>query len=63
MKKIYCVICGKYSKFINPKISCIFKKILFLSIICAKCENKDEKILKDEESIKILKILRLIKNI
>ena len=62
MKKIYCVICGKYRKFKNPKISYIFGKTLVVSIICRKCENEDENIFK-EESIKILKILGLFKNL
>ena len=43
MRKIYCVICGKYRKFKNPKISYIFEKSI--SIICRKCENEDEKII------------------
>ena len=63
MKKIYCVICGEYRKFKNPKISCIFEKTLIFSIICSKCKNEDEKIFKEEESIEILKILGLIENI
>ena len=63
IKTIYCVICGKYRKFKNLKISYIFEKTLVLSIICSKCENEDEKILKVEESIEILKILGLIENI
>ena len=46
MKKLYCVICGKYRKFKKPKISYIFEKALVLSIICSKCKNKDEKIFK-----------------
>ena len=46
MKKIYCVVCGKYKKFKNPKISYIFqKKKLVLGVIC----NKDENIFKEEE--------------
>ena len=36
------------------------KKTLVLSIIVSKCGSKDEKILKEEESIKMLKILDLI---
>ena len=63
MKKIYCFICGKYRKFENPKISCIFKKIIVLSIVCSKCGNKDENIFKEEKSKEILRILDLIKNI
>ena len=48
MKKLYCVICGKYRKFEKPKILYIFEKTLVLSIIWSKCKNKDEKILKEE---------------
>ena len=63
MKKIYCVICSKYRNFEKPKISYVLEKKLVLPIICSKCKNKDEKLLKEEESIEILKILGLIKNI
>ena len=59
MRKLYCVICGKYIKFVKPKISHLLEKILVLSIICSKCKNEDEKIFKKEESIKILKFLGL----
>ena len=45
MKKIHCVICGKYRKFKNPKISYILKK----AIISNKCENEDEKTFKEQE--------------
>ena len=34
-----------------------------LFIIGSKCENEDEKLFKEEESIQILKILGLFKNI
>ena len=34
-----------------------------LSIIGSKCANEDEKLFKEEESIQILKILGLFKNI
>ena len=63
MKKLYCVICGKYRKFEKPKVLYILEKTLVLSIIRSKCKNEDEKIFKDEESIKILKILCLIENV
>ena len=63
MKKIYCIICGKYRKFEKPKISYLLEKILVLSIICSKCKNEDEQIFKEEDSIEILKILGLIENI
>ena len=63
MKKLYCVICGKYRKFEKPKISYILGKTLVLSIICSKCRNEDEKLFKEKESIEILKILSLIENV
>ena len=63
MKKLYCVICGKYAKFEKPKISHLLEKTLVPSIICSKCKNEDEKIFKEEESTEILKILGLINNI
>ena len=43
--------------------SYILEKAIALSIICSKCEIEDEKIFKEEESIEILKILGLFKNI
>ena len=33
MKKLCCFICGKYKISKNPKISCVFKKTLVLSIV------------------------------
>ena len=48
MKKLYCVICGKYRKFGKPKISYILETTLVLSIISGKCKNEDEKIFKKE---------------
>ena len=63
MKKLYCVICGKYRKFEKPKMSYILEKTFVLSIICSKCKNEDEKIFKEEGSIEILKFLGLIENI
>ena len=54
MKRIYCVICGKYWKFKNPKTSYIFfKKTLVLSVIWSKYKKEDEKMFKEEESIEI----------
>ena len=63
MKKLYCVISGKYRKFEKPKISYLLEKTLVFSIICVKCKNEFEKKFKEEESIEILKILGLIENI
>ena len=45
-KNIFRVICRKYIKFENPKISHIFDRISFfkaLSIICTKSENEEKK--------------------
>ena len=63
MKKLYCVICGKYRKFEKPKISYLSEQTLVLSIIFSKCNNKDGKLFKEEESMEILKTLRLIENV
>ena len=63
MKKLYCIICDKYRKFKIPKMSYISKETLVLSIICGKCKNEDEKIIKEEKPIEILKALGLAENI
>ena len=63
MKRLYCVICGKYRKFEKPKISYVLEKTLVLFVICNKCKNEDEEIFKEEDSIEISKILGLIENI
>ena len=63
MKILYCVICGKYRKFENLKYYASIIKIIYLSVICRKFLNKDQKIFKEEDSIEILKILGLIENI
>ena len=54
-------MCRKYRIFKKPELSYIFEK--YISIICSKCENEDEKIFKEEGSIEILKILGLTENI
>ena len=43
MKKLCCVVCGKYRKFWKPKISYLLEKTLVLSVICSKCKNENEK--------------------
>ena len=60
MKKLCCVICGKYRTFEKLKISYILEKTLVIFIICSKCKNEDETISKEEESIEILRIVGLI---
>ena len=59
MKKLHCVIFGKYRKFEKSKISYLLEKTLVLSIISSKCKNEDEKLFKEQESIEILKVLIL----
>ena len=63
MKKLYCIIWGKYKKSEKPKISYLLEKTLVLCITCNKCKNEDEKILTELESIEILKIIGLIENV
>ena len=63
MKKLYCDIFDKYKNIKIPKITYVFEKTFSFSIICNKCENEDEKIFKEEDSIEILTILGLFKNL
>ena len=53
MKKLHCAICNKYRKFEKCKILCLLEITLVFSIICSKYNKEDEKIFKEEESIKI----------
>ena len=46
----------------NLKIHAFWKKKV-LSVIFSKCNNKDTKVFKEEESLEILKIIGLIENI
>ena len=62
MKKICCGNYGKYRKFRNPEISYISEKTLVNSTIWDKCGRKHKSIL-EEESVEILGIISLIKNI
>ena len=62
MKKLYCVISGKYRKFEKRNISYLLEKMLVVSIISSKCKNEDEKLFKEGEPIEILKIIGLIEN-
>ena len=63
MKKLYCITCSKYRKFEKLKISYILEKTSVVSFICRNCKNIEEKVVKEEESIEILKIPGLIENI
>ena len=59
MKKIFCIICGKYRKLKKHKIQRVFEKLLAFSFIFSNCSNEDKEIFKEEKSIKILKNLDL----
>ena len=50
MTKIYCIICGNYTKF-NKSWNIIHFQKNVLFIICSKYNNEDEKIFKNKESI------------
>ena len=53
MRKIYCIICGKYRKFKKAKICNIFeKRTLLLSIIYGKCENEMKKYLEKKNKFR-----------
>ena len=53
MKKLYCIICGKYKIFEKPKISYVLDNTLVLSITCSKCKNEDAKLFKEGKSIEV----------
>ena len=59
---MYCNVYNKYTKVKKAKIS-YFKNALSLSIVYSKCGHEHEKILKEEESIEILKIIGFSNNI
>ena len=49
MEKLYCVVCSKYIKFENRKISHLLEKALVAFIIYIKFMKEDEKIFKKEQ--------------
>ena len=59
---MYCIICSKYRTFEKPKLSYLIEKTQVVSFYY-KSKIEGEKMLKEEDSIKILKILGLINNI
>ena len=59
IRNTHFIICSKYEKYKNPQILCIFQKALVLSIIGSKCGSGDQRIFKEEKSIKILKFILL----
>ena len=50
--KIYSIICNKYRKFKNSKISCIFKKTLDLSIVYIRYGHEYKKYLNKKNQLK-----------
>ena len=59
MKNLYFVIFSKYRKFDKLKILYLLEKTLVIPITCITCENEDEKLSKEKESINMLKSLLL----
>ena len=63
MGKTHCTNCKSYKEFKKSKISYVCDKTLLLSSICnVKGGRENEKRVKEEESIEILKILGSISN-
>ena len=56
MIKIYCIVCYKYRKFKNPKISYILKKHYVFQLFAVSVAMN----VKNQESFEILTILSLI---
>ena len=52
MKNLYYIICGKYNKFENPKISYILEKALVLSIIWVSVKVSMKKYLKKKNQLR-----------
>ena len=48
MKKLYCVICGKYRKFEKPKISYLLEKALVFLLFAVSVKMKKRKYLKNK---------------
>ena len=58
MKKVYGVICGKYRKFKNPKISFIFGKLSFFFLLFSVITTmKMKKYLKKKNQLRYQKLL------
>ena len=52
MKKLYCVICGKYRKFKNPKIPYILEKTLIFVLFAVSVKMKMKKYLKKKNQLR-----------
>ena len=62
-KKIIVLLVVNIENLKTLKYHIFSRKKMFLFIICDKCGSENEKIFKEKESVEILKILCLIKNI
>ena len=60
---MYCNICNKYRKCKKTWISYSFEKTLSLSVVYSKWGHELKKVLKEEDSIEILKNIGLINTI
>ena len=63
MKKYIPLFAVSIENMKNIKKSYFLEKTLVLFIICGYCKNEDEKLFKEGESIKMLKIYNLMGNI
>ena len=63
MKKLYCVLCGKYRKFEKPKISYVLEKTLVFLLFAVSAKMKTKKYLKKKIQFRYCKMLGLIQNI
>ena len=61
MKKLYCVICGKYKKFRNPKISYVFVKHQYFLLFAGSARIKMKKYLKKQDQLRFKKFLVSLK--
>ena len=57
MKKLYYIICGKYRKFVKPKISYLLEKALVLSIFTVSARMKMKNYLKKKNQLRYWKFL------
>ena len=53
-KEIYCLVCRDYTKNNNPKIVGNRQNRLMIKSICANCDNKKSRFIKEQQAIGIL---------
>ena len=52
MKKLYCLICGKYRKFVKPKFSYLLGNTSFFLLFAVSVKMKMKKYLKKKNQLK-----------